>query len=145
MFLPGITCLTACCAHCFSAGCNKGGNPTWPDLPHGFSFTTNILYISQPGAQYKAGVVVTDAAKGDYRASFWDNNVYWKDPDAASLLFPGGLEFDEWKQTGNDTHSSIADPLIMDISAGNWTLRRSSPALRKGFHQIDWQSIGALQ
>jgi hypothetical protein len=26
-------------------GCNAGGNPTWPNLPHGFNFTRNIVYV----------------------------------------------------------------------------------------------------
>jgi len=23
--------------------CNAGGNPTWPNIPHGFNFTRNIV------------------------------------------------------------------------------------------------------
>jgi len=50
--------------------CNSGGNPQWPNLPHGFDFSRNILLAS--GAP-----LTTDS---DYRATTFDNNVYWTFP-----------------------------------------------------------------
>ncbi len=43
---------------------------------------------------------------------------------------------------GQDGKSTIADPLIDDVRGGNYTVRDGSPALARGFVQIQWQSAG---
>lgn len=63
-------------------GCNKGGNPTWPDLPHGFNFTRNVVYLA--GDERLIGKYAPD-----FRSTVFDKNVYWS-PNATLL---SGLAF----------------------------------------------------
>jgi hypothetical protein len=66
------------------------------------------------------------------------------------LLFPSptrvcwlfGKSFSEWKSSGQDRGSIIADPLF--VNAGNFDFRlpSESPALKTGFRQIDMTTVG---
>lgn len=31
------------------AACNSGGNPTWPNISHGFQFKRNIVIVPEKG------------------------------------------------------------------------------------------------
>ena len=53
--------------------------------------------------------------------------------------------FAQWQKTGFDRHSLVADPLFVDPSKGDFTLRPASPALKLGFEPIDTSKIGLLR
>jgi hypothetical protein len=69
-----------------------------------------------------------------------DYNLYFN-PNPRQVLF-GKLSFAEWQKRGQDHHSIVADPLFVDPSSGNFTLRPDSPALRIGFKSIDLSTVG---
>lgn len=121
----------------YLGSCNSGGNPTWPNLPHGFSFTRSVVVVDPAG-----GPLTRDR---DYRATVFNDNVYWSaDGNSAShlLVFAGNLSWAAWRATGNDTNSVIADPLLSDPVAGNYTLLPGSPALARGFQQLPYANAG---
>jgi hypothetical protein len=78
-----------------------------------------------------------------------DSNVYWAAPprSASSLAFPPGNNrtFAQWQAAGEDGASTVADPLIVrpgTDDAADWTLRPGSPALTRGFEQLDFSAVG---
>ncbi len=85
-----------------------------------------------------------------------DNNVYYN--AQGPLLFSIGagknkfkdMSFDQWRQTIKDkgdfdANSRIADPQFVDVSARDYRLRETSPALDLGISSIDTFSIGLLE
>jgi len=73
----------------------------------------------------------------DYR---FDQNVYWT-ADGRPPLF-GERDWAAWRQSGQDEHSVIADPLFVDPEQGDYRLRPGSPAEALGFEPIDTTEIG---
>ena len=78
-----------------------------------------------------------------------DANVYWAAPprNASSLAFPPGNSrtFVQWQAAGEDAASAVADPLIANAGTGDgadWTLLPASPALARGFRQLDFSAVG---
>ena len=57
------------------------------------------------------------------------------------LHWPNKTSWAAWRASGNDSHSVVADPMFVD-APHNFTLREGSPALARGFVQIDYASIG---
>lgn len=131
------------------------GATKWPvPLPNG-----STAYINQPFAVNATLNVVVAAAcslfapigvwpnagtqyPGAAANSTFDNNVYWN-TTGGTLTFPLGLTLDTWRAaSGCDTHSVAADPLIADAEGGNFTLLPASPALARGFRQIDTSQVG---
>ena len=127
----------------FSAGlvgsCNSGGvQPRWENISA--LLTTNIFLVSAEGAAlFNSGQVFTDEVFTD--------NIYWTVAPAA----PSGLEwppadesarpwtwrtFAQWQAAGNDAGSAVADPLVADPAASDFTLKPGSPALARGFQQL---------
>ena len=53
-----------------------------------------------------------------------------------------GKPFQEWKATGQDIGSIVADPLFVNVSNFDFRLRPDSPALKMGFQQIDMAGVG---
>ena len=77
-----------------------------------------------------------------------DYNLYWmggKDLDApgklAEPLTPSGT-WAQWKQTGHDQHSVVADPLFVDPPNDDYRLKLGSPAFKLGFQPIELERIG---
>ena len=52
-----------------------------------------------------------------------------------------GVSFEAW-QALHDQHSVVADPLFVDVQAGDYRLRPGSPALKLGFEPIGLGSVG---
>ncbi|MCE5240365.1 right-handed parallel beta-helix repeat-containing protein [bacterium] len=61
-------------------------------------------------------------------------------PDAGKLL-----SWDEWRATGMDQTSVVADPLFADPAQHNYALKPGSPALKLGFKPIPQDKIGPYQ
>ena len=95
------------------------------------SFTNNIIYFD----------------KGTLFSSNWhkfnlfaDKNVYW-DTRTKDIRF-GDVSFAEWKKSGKDIHSIIADPLFVNPSAFDFHLKKNSVAKRIGFVPFDYSAAG---
>ena len=95
------------------------------------SFTNNIIYFD----------------KGTLLSSNWhkfnlfaDKNVYW-DVRTKDIKF-GDVSFADWKKSGKDIHSIIADPLFVNPSAFDFHLKKGSVAKRIGFVPFDYSAAG---
>merc|ERR1712025_1082781 len=62
--------------------CNRGGNPTWPNITHGFSFSRNIVYVNGDTPHQQ---LTSDT---DYRDTKFDKNLYYTPISNLSLVFP---------------------------------------------------------
>ena len=100
--------------------------------PHvSFTLEGNIVYFDRGdllGANWTDGSFVLR------------NNLYY-DTRGAEILF-AGKSFSEWKASGQDQGSRIADPLFVDAGKFDFRLRPESPALTMGFHPIDLSTVG---
>lgn len=67
-------------------------------------------------------------------------NLYWRDGGGAMSF--GGLSLEEWRSTGKDVDSLIADPLLMDPLGQDMNVRGGSPAMDIGFRPFDASGAG---
>jgi len=67
-----------------------------------------------------------------------DNNIFYCAQNVAAAT----NYVDAKRKTGIEKNSIIADPLFEDVANANFKLKPESPALKKGFKQIDMSSIG---
>ena len=127
--------------------CNTGGVQ-----PHETNITAslhaNIFVVVGPTSTLFDASDITPIAD-----TAFDSNVYWAAPplNASTLRFPatrtGGAPstFAQWQAAGEDVRSAVADPLVARASSdndANWTLLPASPALARGFRQIDLTTVG---
>jgi hypothetical protein len=72
------------------------------------------------------------------------DNVYWTSNDPTALRWPpqNSQTFAQWTGSGEDVGSVVADPLVADAAGGNFTLLPGSPALARGFQQLDLSGVG---
>lgn len=103
-----------------------------PEEHQSFTFERNIVYFD------RANLVLGDWSKGTFP---FDYNCYFN-ASGKPLVFPGGLNFEQWQAKGQDKHSIVADPLFVDPQHGDFTLKPNSPALKLGFKPIDASEIG---
>jgi hypothetical protein len=68
------------------------------------------------------------------------NNIYF-DRRGPDISF-AGKSFSDWKGLGHDQGSIIADPLFVNSGNFDFRLQPKSPAIEKGFHQIDLTNVG---
>lgn len=99
--------------------------------PHlSFTFERNIVYFDSGhllGTNWNGGVKL-------------DRNVYW---DARGMpIDPAGHSWSEWRQSGQDKESKIADPLFVNPANFNFTLEPGSPARSLGIQSIDVSTVG---
>ena len=95
------------------------------------SFTNNIIYFD----------------KGTLLSSNWhkfnlltDNNIYW-DTRTNDIMF-GDKSFAEWKKSGKDVHSIIADPQFVNPAAYDFRLKNKSAVRKIGFMPFDYTKAG---
>jgi hypothetical protein len=95
------------------------------------SFTNNIICFD----------------KGTLLSSNWhkfnlltDNNIYW-DTRTKDIMF-GDKSFAEWKKSGKDIHSIIADPLFVNPSAFDFHFKKLSVARKINFKPFDYSKAG---
>lgn len=100
--------------------------------PHlSFTFEKNIVYFDE-------GRLLGSNWSGNQ--FIMKNNIYF-DTRGQAIRF-AGQSFQEWKAAGKDAGSIIADPLFVNASNLNFSLRPDSPALKLGFQQIDMTTVG---
>lgn len=100
--------------------------------PHlSFTFTNNIVY-------WESGPLLGGFWTGDRYAL--DHNLYWN-ASGRAIDFAGRTP-DEWRRTGQDVNSIIADPLFVDPARGDFRLKPGSPAGKIGFRPIDMAGFG---
>lgn len=123
--------------------CNTGGvAPAEANISA--TVTRNVfVVVGAASTLFEAGELAPTA-----NVSF-DANVYWaaSPRNASSLAFPPGNSrtFAQWQAAGEDGSSAVADPLIANAGAGDgadWTLLPASPALSRGFQQLDFSNVG---
>ena len=68
------------------------------------------------------------------------DNLLWK--TTGPVDFGNGTTLDDWQAGGQHRGTILADPLFADPEAGDFSMRRDSPALRLGFKPIDLSHVG---
>jgi parallel beta-helix repeat protein len=96
-----------------------------------FTFERNIVYFDQ-------GRLLGSNWSGD--KYLMKDNIYF-DTRGTNIQF-SGQSFKEWKAAGRDAGSVIADPLFVNASNFDFSLRPKSPALKMGFQPIDMTGVG---
>ena len=70
------------------------------------------------------------------------SNLYFNPKQSPDEMRFNGKTFDDWKKTGKDTHSRIADPRFVDAAARDFRLRPDSPAPELGFRPFNTAVAG---
>jgi hypothetical protein len=70
-----------------------------------------------------------------------DLNLYWN-VAGDDVSMREGVDMEEWRSLGQDTHSIIADPLCVDVESFDFALLADSPAFALGFKPIDMSGVG---
>ena len=74
-----------------------------------------------------------------------DNNVFQTPSSSTGVLFPNGTSLKQWvTMSKNDNNSVVADPLLADPAAGDFTVLPASPAWALGWQAIDLSTVGPL-
>ncbi|MBI4025616.1 MAG: right-handed parallel beta-helix repeat-containing protein [Verrucomicrobia bacterium] len=68
------------------------------------------------------------------------DNLFWN--GGGALDFGNGTALADWQKIGQHIGTLIADPLFVDIDAGDLALRADSPAFRIGFRPLDVSQAG---
>ncbi|MDR1923111.1 MAG: right-handed parallel beta-helix repeat-containing protein [Planctomycetaceae bacterium] len=71
-------------------------------------------------------------------------NIFYNPNQKTEEIKFGNGSFEAWQKRGYDQNSIIADPLFVDPDHFNFQLKPESPALKRGFEQIDLKSIKGL-
>ena len=96
-----------------------------------FRFEKNVVWWSGAGR----------LAEGDWtKRIVARDNLYWH--EGGPVLFPDGKDLAARQAAGVDRGSRVADPLLADPAAGDFTLQPDSPAFALGFEPIDLSATG---
>ncbi len=97
----------------------------------------NIFY-----AQEKGQILLHEGRRGQTKSLLRDckadGNLYFNAADPEW----GPRHLDAQRQFGIETQSVSADPLFVDVAAGDLRLKKNSPALKLGFEPIDLTKVG---
>ena len=96
-----------------------------------FTMQGNIIYFN------RGSLLGTNWTDGKFTMR---GNLYY-DTRGLDIRF-AGKSFSEWKASGQDVGSIIADPLFVNAGNFDFRLRSGSPALQRGFRQIDMTTVG---
>ena len=98
----------------------------------------NISYCNGTNTLYRK-----NGREVDFKTVFpvkWNSNLYWNEP--TNIMF-GAYTFEQWqKNSKQDRHSQVADPLFVNPLANDFTLQAGSPAFEMGFKAIDYSQVG---
>ena len=102
-----------------------------------FLFTRNVVV-------FDSGELLGSNWTGSTNQFRMEGNLYWDKrlgTRAEEMRF-GGQSWKEWRQSGQDVTSAIADPLLVDSDRPERGLQPDSPAFKVGFQAIDLGSVG---
>jgi parallel beta-helix repeat protein len=130
-----------------------------PSFMTGNRFCRNIFYRTRgipPIIHIHVGCKdepLSDAvAESDYNVFFSATGGEFTITESSGFMFPDlphpwpfnprTVSFEEWRKTGFDTHSLVADPMFVDPEKDDYRLQPGSPALELGFAPIDTGKAG---
>ncbi len=102
-----------------------------------FWFTNNVVV-------HDTGTLLGSNWGGTTNQFWMDGNLYWDvrlKGDATAYRF-GTDTWEAWRARGQDPHSRIADPLLVDPQQPELGFQRGSPAYALGFRPIDLHDVG---
>ncbi len=100
---------------------------TRPEEHLSFTFTENIVLWESGGLLGGGG---WDSGKVRM-----DRNLYWQTNGEEPSF--GGKTLAQWRESGRDIHSNVADPQFVDAGGGDWNLQPDSPAMALGFKPFE--------
>ncbi|NOY79963.1 MAG: right-handed parallel beta-helix repeat-containing protein [Kiritimatiellaeota bacterium] len=98
-----------------------------------YTFERNIVYLEQEDMLSRRH----DPGKAD---TVFDWNLYWSASGKPPLF--AGRTLGQWRATGRDVHSRVADPLFVDAVQRDFRLRKGSPAFELGIRPPDPAAAG---
>ena len=99
--------------------------------PHqSFTLTNNIVL-------FKEGTLLYSQWKDN--TFKLDNNLYWNMAGPVDFM---GQSLDEWRKSGKDAGSLVADPKFVDPDKYDFRLQPGSPAEKIGFKPFDYSKAG---
>lgn len=101
-----------------------------PEEHLSFTFERNIVYWSE-------GPLLASNWKGGCKL---DYNLYWR--TGGEPFDFAGMSLEDWRESGQDEHSLIADPLFMAPDRDDFRLKPDSPAFGLVFKPIDLTTVG---
>jgi hypothetical protein len=125
--------------------CNTGGVSP-PDANVSMAVQRNVFVVAGTGSTLFDAGELFPAANVSFEA-----NTYFAVPPlspAAALAFPpaNSRSFAQWQAAGQDANGGVGDPLIVNPQPapgdGDWRLGAASPALARGFQQLDLSKVG---
>ena len=100
----------------------------------------NIIYYRNPDAKLYN---VRHAEVDDFGKNEVDSNLIWHFGASPKILLNGKFKrWEEWRNQGFDTNSSVADPMFVDPENDDYRLKPESPAFKLGFKPIPVEKIG---
>ncbi len=102
-----------------------------------FWFTHNVIIT-------KSGTLL-GSNWGGTTNQFWSDANVWFDTRAGDEVGKyrfAGMPWVDWQARGQDPHSVVADPLLVDPARPERGLRKNSPAFALGYRQIDVSAVG---
>jgi hypothetical protein len=105
-----------------------------------FYFRNNIVYWDNAGvllgSNWNGGVRGEKDGKPTQHYELGPN-LYWH-ASGKQDIFPGNKTLAQWQaETGQDKGSLVADPLFVNVAAGDFRLKAGSPAEKVGFKPIE--------
>jgi len=96
-----------------------------------FSYKNNIIYWNN------SELLANNWQNNQFKL---DSNLYYRS-DKEEIKFKDRT-FREWKNSGQDVHSLITDPLFCNPDKFDFDLKENSPAFKLGFQPIDMTNVG---
>lgn len=100
-----------------------------------FSFTNNIIYYDQ-------GLLYMDMGQDTWlkAQTILDKNCFWNPTNQKQDFH--GLSFSEWKKSGKDKHSVIADPQFIDPMNFDFRFKSTKVTKKISFKPFDYSRAG---
>jgi hypothetical protein len=108
----------------------------------------NIIAAGSDGVTISPFLVDNLSSGIKNKIETWDYNLYYaggQDPKLSNWNQRNSFPFTwaQWKAAGLDAHSVVADPMFVDPSKGDYTVKDGSPALTLGFKNFPMTGFGA--
>jgi len=110
----------------------------------------NIVSAGSDGVTISSFLIDNLSSGIKNKIETWDYNLYYaggQDPKISNwnqrTAFP--FTWSQWKSAGLDAHSVVADPMFVDPSKGDYTVKDGSPALTLGFKNFPMTGFGVVK